>query len=143
VDPGLRDALRRAAAGPPPRLAADRRTRAAITDAMSARRRHRRAAAIGDFALAAALGLSAGLALALGGSPVRPATLAGDVDRDGRVAINDALLLSRIVAAGETETLSPALQRHDLDGDGRLGPGDVRRVELAVLEPSAGRGSGT
>lgn len=147
VDPAMRDALRRAAAGPTLRPAADLRTRAAIGDAMAARRRRRRAATIGDLALAAAVGLAAGLALAFGGSSLRPAPLPGDLDRDGRVAINDALLLSRLVAAA-ADPSSPALRHHDLDGDGRLGPGDVREVERAVLASPAdirrnGRGSGT
>jgi hypothetical protein len=66
-----------------------------------------------------------------------PAARDGDVDRNGRVDIADALLLARKVDAG----LAPDQRWEDLDRDGRLTRADVEQVaRTAVRLPDAAAG---
>lgn len=68
---------------------------------------------------------------------VTPVVPPGDVDRNGRVDVLDALVLAKKVEAGASGT--PA-RGEDVTGDGLLDRGDVDRVAaMAVsIEPPAG-----
>ena len=56
---------------------------------------------------------------------VEAAKLRGDVDRDGILAVNDAVLLQRYVTEDLTAEEAAALDVEDLDGDEELTVSDV------------------
>lgn len=65
--------------------------------------------------------------------PVFAATKAGDIDGDGTVTLDDALLALR--AAIGLDVLSAAKTKiADMDGDGKVTTSDARKILLAALE---------
>ncbi|TVQ59602.1 MAG: hypothetical protein EA379_10490 [Phycisphaerales bacterium] len=82
-----------------------------------------------------------------GGDPTDPDGPAGDpadVDRDGRITVNDALLVMRYITGNRDGTIDPA--RLDVTGDGRITTDDVvailRRVGEVVEVPDDDDGDG-